>query len=87
MRGVTTMSDCRRGYSAAFAKLVRSSQLDPTVAAFADLCIRKDVSVTDVAKQFGVTRATTYNWFRGVFMPRERHLARMRELVEASKVD
>ena len=29
------------------------------------MCIARDVSVIEVAKQLGVSRATVYNWFCG----------------------
>jgi len=33
------------------------------------LCIEHQVPVAVVAKRFGVTRQTVYNWFRGVGEP------------------
>ena len=32
-------------------------------------CIRANVSVSKVAEQFGVTRMTIYNWFKGDSVP------------------
>ncbi len=33
-------------------------------------CIAKNVSVTQVAEEFGVSRQTIYNWFEGKHQPR-----------------
>ena len=34
-------------------------------------CIERDISVSEVAKRMGVTRATVYNWFCGVSTPQD----------------
>lgn len=63
------------------AKIVAGLDQSSTVAQFASYCIRHDVSVDDVAKAFKVTRATIYNWFKGVYSPRERHIAKMQNIL------
>lgn len=35
-------------------------------------CIKAGVSVSQVAKHFGVSRMTVYSWFRGAFNPSPR---------------
>jgi DNA invertase Pin-like site-specific DNA recombinase len=80
------MSDARRGYTHAMAQLVASMDQTSTVAQFASYCISHEVPVEEVAKAFKVTRATVYNWFKGVYSPRERQLAKMQSILSrASK--
>jgi transcriptional regulator with XRE-family HTH domain len=43
------------------------------------LCIAHNVSVSEVAKHMGVTRATVYNWFCGASAPQ----ANTAKLIEA----
>jgi DNA-binding XRE family transcriptional regulator len=80
------MSDGRRGYSSSFVKIVRNAKLDPTVAGFAEYCIKGDIGVEDLARMFGVARSTVYFWFKGQYTPRERHLAKMRRVLDAQPV-
>ena len=37
-------------------------------------CIERDISVRDVAKQFGVSRMTIYKWFTGEWLPRKSYV-------------
>lgn len=34
-------------------------------------CIERDISVRDIAEQFGVSRMTIYKWFTGEWFPRD----------------
>jgi transcriptional regulator with XRE-family HTH domain len=34
-------------------------------------CIEQDISVREVAKEFGVSRMTIYKWFTGEWFPRK----------------
>lgn len=47
----------------------------------ADVCINKNVPITEVAQMFGVTRATVYNWMTGKSVPRARHQAVMPKVI------
>ena len=79
------MSDARRGYSHAMAKMVASLDQSSVVAQFASYCIAKDIPADAIAREFKVTRSTVYNWFKGVYAPRERQIAKMQEaLAKAS---
>ena len=75
------MSDARRGYNHALVTLVARMDQTSTIAQFASHCINSDISVQDVSVMFGVTRATVYYWFKGVYTPRERQLAKMQEIL------
>jgi DNA invertase Pin-like site-specific DNA recombinase len=75
------MSDARRGYSHGIAKMVAKLDQSSTLAQFASYCIKHDIPVEEVAKAFKVSRATVYNWFKGAYSPRERHIAKMQSFL------
>lgn len=49
------------------------------------VCIAKDIPVSDVAIQLGVTRQTVYNWFCGVNAPRSNWV--IQELLDSLAAD
>jgi DNA-binding XRE family transcriptional regulator len=74
--------DGRRGYSSSLARIVwKADQTLPEVK-FARYCIENDISAIKVAQAFGVSRATVYFWFKGVYKPRERHMAAMIDVLK-----
>lgn len=75
------MSDARRGYSHAMARVVATLDQSSVIGQFATYCVSNDIPVDDVARAFKVTRSTVYNWFKGVYSPRERQIARMQEVL------
>lgn len=75
------MSDARRGYSHALAKLVAARDQSSTVVRFAAYCIEREIPVEEVAKAFRVSRASVYNWFKGTYSPREKQIARMQNIL------
>jgi DNA-binding transcriptional regulator YiaG len=42
-------------------------------------CIKRDIPITAMAREMGVTRATVYNWFTGRTDPRPQHLSFMKQ--------
>lgn len=68
------MSDRARGYDSLFIRKVEEADLTLAVMQLADVCIEKNVPVTEVAELFGVTRATVYNWMTGKTTPNPRYL-------------
>jgi len=79
------MSKKGRGYSQSVVDAVEAA--DPTllVTQFAKLCLAHRVSAIDIAQEFGVSRATVYNWFTGVFAPKPQHIEKMRKALAAAK--
>jgi predicted DNA-binding transcriptional regulator AlpA len=47
----------------------------------AGVCINKGIPMIEVARMFGVTRATVYNWFTGRTVPHSRYRAQMPKIV------
>jgi hypothetical protein len=54
------------GYSSRFVKIVNSADTNKLGVQLGNLCIENDIPAQDVAEHFGVTRATIYNWFKGL---------------------
>lgn len=69
------MRDRTRGYDSLFIRKVEEADQKPAVLQLADVCIEKNIPVTEVAALFGVTRATVYNWMTGLTTPNPRYLA------------
>jgi transcriptional regulator with XRE-family HTH domain len=44
-------------------------------------CIRRDISVNEVAAEFGVSRQTVYNWFCGITVPQDFYTTHIKELL------
>ena len=78
------MSDARRGYSSSLCRIVRNGDPESVVTKFALYCIEQEIPATEVAEAFKVTKATVYYWFKGVYSPRERHLAAMQKILQAA---
>ncbi len=68
------MRDRTRGYDSLFIRKVEEADQKPVVLQLADVCIEKNIPVTEVAALFGVTRATVYNWMTGLTTPNPRYL-------------
>lgn len=66
-----------RGYDSLFIRKVEAVDHWPEVSALVEVCIARNVPVTEVAAAFGVTRATIYNWMTGNTEPNPRYLALM----------
>lgn len=41
-------------------------------------CIERDISVRDIAEEFGVSRMTIYKWFTGEWLPRKPHVDKIK---------
>lgn len=76
-----TSKDLRGGYRQGLIELVQAGDTTKLVVRFAQHCVAKGISVPDVAAEFGVSRYTVYNWFKGVYTPSKQREARMLELM------
>ena len=57
------------GYSQSLVYANRQASIKSLGVALGRVCIRANVSVSEVAGFFGVTRMTIYNWFKGSSVP------------------
>jgi DNA-binding transcriptional regulator YiaG len=69
------MSDRTRGYDSLFIRKVEKATQTPDAQHLAEVCIAKNIPITEVAALFGATRATVYNWMTGKSAPSPRYLA------------
>ena len=79
------MTNDGRGYSFSLVKIVEAQDASSPVVRFAKHCIAKGVPASQVAQEFGVTRAMVYYWFKGVHKPSEKHVAAMLSKLEEAK--
>lgn len=71
------------GYSSRFIKTVNMADTGKIGVQLGNLCIEHDMPAQDVAEHFGVTRATIYNWFKGVTNVPPSHQEKVAEAVKA----
>lgn len=57
------------GYSLHIRNLNADAKLSSPGVALGRYCIDRGIPVAEVAREFGVTRATIYNWFCGATVP------------------
>jgi predicted transcriptional regulator len=57
------------GYSLHLVRRVKAADKALLGVQLGRFCINNDIPVSDVAKRFGVTRASVYNWFAGMCNP------------------
>ncbi len=71
------------GYSSRFIKTVNMADTGKLGVQLGNLCIEHDMPAQDVAEHFGVTRATIYNWFKGVTNVPPSHQEQVAEAIRA----
>jgi transcriptional regulator with XRE-family HTH domain len=57
------------GYSQSLVYANKKASIKSLGVALGRICIRANISVSEVAGFFGVTRMTIYNWFKGDSVP------------------
>lgn len=70
------------GYSSRFVKIVNSADTSKLGVQLGNLCIEQDIPAQDVAEHFGVSRATIYNWFKGLTRVPPAYQEKVAEAVE-----
>lgn len=60
-----------RGYSLYVAEAILNGDKDRLGVRLGRACIERNISVTKVAEDLGVTRQAIYFWFTGVYDPSE----------------
>ena len=70
------------GYSSRFVRIVNSADTNKLGVQLGNLCIEHDIPAQDVAEHIGVTRATIYNWFKGVTNVPPAHQEKVAQAVE-----
>jgi len=57
------------GYSQSLAQANKAASAKSLGVALGRVCIARGLSVSVVAGDFGVSRMTVYNWFKGTTLP------------------
>ena len=57
------------GYSHDLVEANKAADRRLLGVALGRLCISRGISVSEISEQFGVSRMTVYNWFRGATLP------------------
>jgi hypothetical protein len=63
-----------RGHSLKLVEAIRGGDPSDPVIKLGKYCIDHHVPVSDVAKYFGVSKLTIYNWFFGKMKPRRKNV-------------
>lgn len=53
------------GYSQSLALVNKEADTKSLGVALGRICITRNISVQSIASEFGVSRMTVYNWFKG----------------------
>ena len=80
------MSDSR-GYSYALVTAINAADPKLLGVRLGRVCVKQNISVTQVAKDLGVSRQTVYWWFTGVFKPQLRFADKVLQMIEAHTKD
>lgn len=70
------------GYSQSLASVNKSANAKSLGVALGRVCIARSISVQSVADQFGVSRMTVYNWFKGHTEPHPTLVAEIQRFIE-----
>jgi transcriptional regulator with XRE-family HTH domain len=71
-----------RGYSLKLVEAIRGGDPSDPVIRLGKYCIDNQVPVSDLAKYFGVSRLTVYNWMFGRMKPRKSRLQQLQDTLE-----
>ncbi len=70
------------GYSLLTMEEIRKADQKLLGVQLANICLKRDIPVTDVADFFKVSRMTVYKWFKGQAVVSGKHVDRMKKLIE-----
>lgn len=71
-----------QGYSTKLVRANNEANINNIGVRLGYVCIIRDISVVDIARKFGVSRQTIYNWFTGRVTPPPKAEAKIRQFIE-----
>jgi len=71
-----------QGYTIRVAEAINSADGNLVGVQLGRLCIKHDISVSQVARDLGVTRQTVYSWFSGKSEPQVYYATSVRRMIE-----
>lgn len=74
-----------RGYSSRLIEINKDAPTTHPGVVLGRLCIAQDISVSDAAQFFNVSRMTIYKWFKGQEMPRKKQIEKIEEVIAKLK--
>ena len=69
------------GYSLLTIEEIQNADQKLLGVQLAQICLRDNIPVTDVADFFKVSRVTVYNWFKGKSVVSGTHVDQMKKLI------
>jgi transcriptional regulator with XRE-family HTH domain len=72
-----------RGYAARIVNANNAADDTSPGVRLGRFCIKTEVPVSDVAKYFGVSRMTVYQWFSGKWIPRKAHTEKIEKILKS----
>lgn len=73
------------GYSQSLVYANKKASVKSLGVALGRACIRANVSVSKIADDFGVTRMTIYNWFKGDSVPHSSYAQAISDYITHTK--
>lgn len=81
------MTSDSRGYSYSLVKELQAGNPDQLGVQLGLYAVERNISVEQLAKEFGVSRHSIYNWFRGKFQPRPDQAAKIQAFIGVAPTD
>lgn len=78
-------TDMSYGYSQRLIEANKKADGKSLGVALGRVCIKQNISVSELADKLGVTRATIYNWFWGLRTPDRKRSAEIERLLAKLK--
>ena len=75
------------GYSIRIIEKIESGDDSLLGVQLGKVCIANNISVSEVARSFGVTRQTVYSWFLGRSLPKGKAAASIRTFLDAEQIE
>lgn len=73
------------GYSQSLVQANKAASARLLGVALGRHCIKRGISVMDIAEKFGVSRATVYLWFKGTSIPRSGVAVQIQRYIKKSR--
>jgi predicted transcriptional regulator len=71
-----------RGYSTLTVQEIMEANASLLGVQLGQICVQRDIPVTDVAEFFSVSRVTIYKWFTGKAVVSGKHVEKIKKLLE-----
>lgn len=75
-----------RGYSSRIVRANKVASIKHPGVMLGRLCIEREIPVSEVAGYFGVSRMTIYKWFKGLELPRQTQIDKIKEVLAKIKL-